>query len=319
MKQKHVPSKSAGPKIRPVSRTTISDEIVDQIMSLIERGELQPGQRLPSERELCVRFGSGRSSLREALRCLSIVGVLHARVGDGTSVAVDSGKFIGKVLQWRMITERHDIENLMEVRIALEGLTVTSVALNRMPDDISILRSLLDKMKAGVNDHKRFAALDVEFHLTLARTSGNSLALDLITMIRGQLARTLDRMLNLPHARPLSLDEHMRIVQRIEAGDAEGARKAMNTHLQAALDRYRRTAKEEAPPSRSQSAARPLHSNGDVRTVEQGVFAAVNSHHPAVLGYWKMPEESLGLKGRNPKGLNGIREARRHSSVVSHK
>lgn len=265
MKREQLRSTASDPNIRPVSRTSISDEIVEQIVGLIERGELQPGQRLPSERELCVRFGTGRSSLREALRCLSIVGVLRARVGDGTSVALDSGKFLGKVLQWRMITERHDIENLMEVRIALEGLTVGSVARNRTAEDIRVLRSLLEKMKATVSDHKRFLALDVEFHLALARISGNSLALDLITMIRGQLARTLGRMLTLPDARPLSLDEHVRIVRRIEERDVDGARNAMNTHLQAALDRYRKTANKEAPSSPAGLAPSPQHSNGTRR------------------------------------------------------
>jgi GntR family transcriptional repressor for pyruvate dehydrogenase complex len=241
MKREHVKLKSLGAKIRPISRTSISDEIVDQIMTLIERGELKPGQRLPSERELCVRFGIGRSSLREALRCLSIIGVLHARTGEGTSVAVDSGRFLGKMLQWRMVTERHDIENVMEVRIALEGLTASSVALNSTAKDIRMLHSLLDRMRTALSDHTRFLALDVEFHLALARASGNSLALDLITMIRGHLAKTLSRTLKLPNARPLSMEEHASIVEKIEKRDAEGARKAMCAHLQAALDRYRTT------------------------------------------------------------------------------
>src|ERR1700676_3977474 len=86
-------------KLRPVSKTSISDDIVDQIMSLIASGDLKPGQRLPSERELCQHFGAGRSSLREALRCLCIVGVLTARAGEGTSVASDGGKFLGKIVE----------------------------------------------------------------------------------------------------------------------------------------------------------------------------------------------------------------------------
>jgi GntR family transcriptional repressor for pyruvate dehydrogenase complex len=255
------------PNLRPVSKTTISDEIIEQIIGLIERGDLKPGQRLPSERELCVRFGTGRSSLREALRCLSIVGVLHARVGDGTTVAVDSGKFLGKVLQWRMITERHDIENLMEVRIALEGLTAASVALNRTADDMRRLRSILEKAGAALDDHKRFLALDVAFHLTLARASGNSLAQDLITMIRGQLAKTLDKTLTLPNARPLTLDEHRRIVQKIEERDADGARDEIYAHLQAALARYRKRADSEPQPAAPDLRISPLHSNGIRRTV----------------------------------------------------
>src|ERR1700710_2117541 len=114
------------PKIRPVLKVSISDEIVSQIMELIARGDLVPGQRLPSERELCIRFGTGRSSLREALRCLSIVGVLNARVGEGTSVASDGGKFLGRILEWRLITEQHNIENLMEARGGLEVVSAAS-------------------------------------------------------------------------------------------------------------------------------------------------------------------------------------------------
>ena len=77
--------------IKRVTKLSISEEIARQIMDLISDGSLQPGQRLLSERELCLLFGASRSSLREALRCLSIVGVLNARVGEGTSVAEDGG------------------------------------------------------------------------------------------------------------------------------------------------------------------------------------------------------------------------------------
>src|SRR6185312_17419439 len=121
-------TKKVQSKIRPVTKISISEEIAQQIMDLISNGDLKAGQRLPSERELCKNFGAGRSSLREALRCLSIVGVLNARVGEGTSVAVDGSKFLGKIVEWRLITEKHDIENLLEVRIALEGIAAAKVA-----------------------------------------------------------------------------------------------------------------------------------------------------------------------------------------------
>jgi GntR family transcriptional repressor for pyruvate dehydrogenase complex len=99
MKRKLPTKSNVTPKLRRVAKVSISDEIVEQLMELIAQGDLKPGQRLPSERELCVRFGTCRSSLREALRCLSIVGVLNARVGEGTSVATDGGKFLGTILE----------------------------------------------------------------------------------------------------------------------------------------------------------------------------------------------------------------------------
>jgi GntR family transcriptional repressor for pyruvate dehydrogenase complex len=226
-------------KLHPIRRSSISDDIVQQIISLISKGDLKPGQRLPSERELCVRFGAGRSSLREALRCLSIMGVLTARVGEGTSVAIDRSKFMETVLRWRLSTEQHDIEDLMEVRIALEGVTAARAARNSADADIKKLRDLVAKMEVAVGDAKRFAALDLEFHLGIARTSNNDLILDLVSLIRGQLERGVAKVLLFPHAMPLSVKEHKAILQAIIKRDPEAARAAMQAHLNAAILRHR--------------------------------------------------------------------------------
>jgi GntR family transcriptional repressor for pyruvate dehydrogenase complex len=224
--------------IKRVTKLSISEEIARQIMDLIADGTLKPGQRLLSERELCGLFGASRSSLREALRCLSIVGVLNARVGEGTSVAEDGGKFLRKIMEWRLISENHDIENLLEVRIALEGVSAANSALNATPEDIEKARKLLAQMKSALKDKKQFAVLDLEFHITLANASGNAVLSDLISVIRSQLARTLTRVLKLPNALPLSLKEHTAILDAIERHDPEGAREAMHAHLEAVLVRY---------------------------------------------------------------------------------
>jgi GntR family transcriptional regulator, transcriptional repressor for pyruvate dehydrogenase complex len=227
-------------QIRRVNKVSISEDIAQQILDLIAHGNLVPGQRLPSERELCKNFGAARSSLREALRGLSMIGVLTARVGEGTSVAADGGKFLGKIMEWRLITEKHDIENLLEVRIALEGVAAANMALHGSEADIAQLQSLLAKMKSSVKDKKQFAAFDLEFHVTIARASGNSLLFDFICMIRSQLVTALDKLL-LPHVRPLTYKEHSAIVQAIERRDAEGARGSMHAHLESSLARHRAT------------------------------------------------------------------------------
>jgi len=227
------------PKIKPVTKTSISDEIVNQIMALIANGGLKPGQRLPSERELCKSFGAGRSSLREALRCLCIVGVLTARVGEGTSVALDGGTFLGKIVEWRIITEQHDIEDLLQVRIALESVTAAGAARRASDEEIAKLQQLLTQMEAVVKDEKRFISLDLEFHVTIAAASENFLIFDLVSMIRGQLTKALSRVLLLPNALPLSLKEHVAIVNAIRNRDPEAATEAMRNHLEAALERYR--------------------------------------------------------------------------------
>jgi GntR family transcriptional repressor for pyruvate dehydrogenase complex len=257
-------SKSAETKIRRVTKLSISEEIAKQIMDLIADGSLKPGQRLLSERELCGLFGASRSSLREALRCLSIVGVLNARVGEGTSVAADGAKFLRKIMEWRLISEKHDIENLLEVRKALEGVCAANSALHATPEEIGKAKTLMAQMKAALKDKKQFAVLDLDFHIMLAKASGNPLLSDLISVIRSQLARSLPKVLQLPNAMPLSLKEHIAILDGIEHRDPEAARNAMHAHLDAVLVRYGKANRErgelgdKAPvsPKNVRSAAR---------------------------------------------------------------
>ncbi|SVE24582.1 uncharacterized protein METZ01_LOCUS477436, partial [marine metagenome] len=87
---------------RQIERATVSDAIVDQLRGLVAQGILKPGDRLPSERELCKRFGVGRTSVREALKPLITMGLLEGRMGSGTFVAAETGQF-QKSLQWGLL------------------------------------------------------------------------------------------------------------------------------------------------------------------------------------------------------------------------
>jgi GntR family transcriptional regulator, transcriptional repressor for pyruvate dehydrogenase complex len=232
------PKPRAAFKARPIQKSSISDDIVQQIMKQISSGNLKPGERLPSERDLCKSFNTGRSSLREALRCLSIMGVLTARVGEGTSVSTDGSKFLETVMQWRFITEKYDIRNLMETRISLEGLAAASSAERATDEEIAELEDLIERMEGLVNDARRYGALDLEFHLGIAKASQNQVIYDLVSVIRGQLARALSEVLVVPDARPRSTEEHKDIVSNIKKRNPEAARKAMQAHLEAAITRY---------------------------------------------------------------------------------
>ena len=225
-------------KTRPVQKTSISDDIVKQLLKQISSGNLQPGERLPSERELCKQFEAGRSSLREALRCLSIMGVLTARVGEGTTVANDGSKFLGTIMEWRVITGHYDLIDLMEVRLAFEGLAAASAADRAEDDELAEMENLVSRMRDALDDHKRFGALDLEFHLSIARASRNQALLDMLTMIRGQLAQVVTTVLKLRDALPLTLQEHETVVKALLRRNPEAARKAMQNHLLSAIKRY---------------------------------------------------------------------------------
>lgn len=225
-------------KFKPIDKTSLSEEIAGQIMHLVSTGDLMPGQKLPSERELRVRFGVGRSSLREALRCLSIVGVLETRVGEGTFLALNRDKFIGKVLEWRVATERRNVENLMKVRLALETETVSNAAIHTSDEQIEELEEALRRMKQSIGHAPQFVEDDVAFHLVIAKVSSNDLIFDLLSLIRNQLQRALFALGGGPGAPQLAIDEHRAILDAIRKHDAELSVSLMRSHITQGLKRY---------------------------------------------------------------------------------
>lgn len=227
-------------KFKPIDKTSLSEEISRQIMNLVSSGDLSPGQKLPSERELCTRFGVGRSSLREALRCLTIVGVLETRVGEGTFLALNRDKFMGKVLEWRVATERKNVENLMKVRLALESETAATAALHPTEGQIQELEKILARMKNSLKQPVQFAAADAAFHLAIAQASDNELIFDLLTMVRSPLQEGIMRVGSWPGGSEKACTEHRRILDAISSRDPESAKSAMRAHIGEALKRYLR-------------------------------------------------------------------------------
>src|SRR5260370_35302656 len=123
----------------------------------------------------------------------------------------------------------------MEVLIAHEGVTAARAISNCADTDIKKQRDLVAKMDVAAGDAKRFAALDLDFHLGLAKTSNNDLILDLVSLIRVQLERGVAKVLLLRDAMPLSVKEHKAILQPIIKGDPEADRAAMQAHFNAAV------------------------------------------------------------------------------------
>src|SRR5690348_11479615 len=111
------------PEFKRVPRASLSDHIVKQMADLISRGALKAGARIPSEKQLCHQFGVGRTSVREALRSLSAMGVLETRMGEGTFVAGDAGCALERSFQWGLLMNPKTVEDLVETRLMLESHT----------------------------------------------------------------------------------------------------------------------------------------------------------------------------------------------------
>ena len=227
----------AGEAMRPVHRTSVSDEIVAQITDLIARDVLKPGDRLPPERELCQRFGVGRSSLREALRSLSMMGILDGRVGEGTFVC-DNSKYLEKALQWGFALDGKKLQDLSETRMMLESQNAYLAAERATAVDLEAIAAALEGMEGALEDWGHFLESDLQFHLLIAQATHNSILYSLLETTRNYLQEWIKGSLSEPALRraELSLREHRQILVSLQQRDAAGARRAMAAHIRSSSE-----------------------------------------------------------------------------------
>ncbi len=223
---------------RQIERATVSDAIVDQLRGLVAQGVLKPGDRLPSERELCKRFGVGRTSVREALKPLITMGLLEGRMGSGTFVAAETGQF-QKSLQWGLLSDLQSRDDLVETRHMLETNAAYWAAERAGEENLAVIGVTLNCMEENLGHPTIFQKFDADFHFEIARAAQNRMLYRLINVIRGQIQTWIGERLALTPDRSeilarTSLAQHRDIFAAIEAKDGPAARAAMDRHIQTA-------------------------------------------------------------------------------------
>ena len=210
---------------------------MEQIIDLISRDVLKPGERLPAERELCKTFGVGRTSLREALRSLAVMGILDGRVGEGTFVCNNNRKHLEKVLQWGFLLDRKKVQDLVETRLTLESQTAFLAAQRATTDDLAEIERALAGMEGAVGEPDSFLEFDLHFHLLIAQATQNSILASLLGTTRAYLQEWIKGSLAQPTApgkgerARLSLNQHGRILSALQKRRPEEAREEMSAHI----------------------------------------------------------------------------------------
>jgi GntR family transcriptional regulator, transcriptional repressor for pyruvate dehydrogenase complex len=224
--------KAIGP-LKPVSRTTLSEQVALQLAAEVAAKRWQPGDKLPSEAELCRAFNVGRSSLREALKSLAFVGIIRMRAGGGSYVAERPSKYVNRPLLVRSVlnTEK-DVTDLSEARLVLETELAALSARRATRHDLATLEDLISRMRlAKDNDRGRFQQLDLEFHLTIAASSKNEVLAELLGHIRGALQELIRKSLLLPNGTNQAYKQHQKILAALKQRNPAAARKAIRAHL----------------------------------------------------------------------------------------
>ncbi len=223
---------------RQVSRETLSDVIVEQIVEMISSSALKPGDRLPPERELCKTLGVGRTSVREALKPLMAIGVLDRRGSAGTFVAKD-GQFLEKALEWGLRVHPRRVDEIVETRMMLETHTAYWAASRATTENLTTLSDLQRQMYEAIDDRAAFRELDVRFHLEIAQATQNSIMITLVNMMRRYFLALMQERLSAGQTQTetltrVSADQHQAILECLLARDANGAHDAMAVHIETA-------------------------------------------------------------------------------------
>ena len=215
------------------------DRVVNEVQRLIVGAQLQAGAKLPPQRELAEQLGVSRTVLREAVHVLVTKGLLTSKPGVGTTVREVSAGQIAEPLILMLRTHRISLDHLYQVRSILEVQIATLAASEADEQDIASLNSALDSMRSALDDPEALADLDAQFHESLARATHNPLLVVLLGSIR-HVMRTVRLVVHQhPDLRPIILDEHEAIQERVAAKDPSGASHAMAEHLQHAWARQK--------------------------------------------------------------------------------
>jgi DNA-binding FadR family transcriptional regulator len=241
-----------------IQRRKLSDEILDRLLQMIERGEVDPGGDLPSERDLMVRFGVGRPAVREALQALAAMGIVRIQHGERARL-VSLGpetilEKIGRTVRHLLQTSPELREHLREARLAFESGMARLAARNCSPEDVDALRAALDKQRSACGNAARFVAADISFHRAIAAVSRNPIYIAVSQALLEWVFEHYPRLLRVPGVEDLTLQEHEAIVDGIAAHDENRAVRTLAAHLLRSNPRYGPGGAEAPKRRRSRSA-----------------------------------------------------------------
>jgi GntR family transcriptional regulator, transcriptional repressor for pyruvate dehydrogenase complex len=244
--------KKNGLKIKSRLQLTEKEDVTGALITvfkrLISEGALTPGARLPAERELAEKFGVARSSLRQALKVLEIMGVISQRVGDGTYLNSAAPTILSEPLEFLILLDGISFHELMEARLIVEPELAARAASRATTEDLAELHRDLAAMEKSRKVNQQFVEADLKFHRTIFRVAGNRVCSLMFTVVHQSLERLIhltSQLVEPDHTLAL----HKRVYTAIRRNDPEEARRRMTEHLEDARELFVRAADLQAKTS----------------------------------------------------------------------
>lgn len=223
-----------GPGFRAVRWVSPTQQVREQLLEAIRRGDVAPGAALPSERELCEVFGVSRVSVREAIAGLEAMGLISVQHGRGAFVRPGVGQQYAGSFGRYLELHRAELLELMRVRGALDELAATEAAAHGTAEGLAEVTTAHEAFRTAAEEERpdiaHIAELDVAFHLAIAKAAPGGLLPLLLAELNGLLAESRLMTLSRPGQLPRSVDQHQQIVDAILTHAPDAGRHAVQ-HL----------------------------------------------------------------------------------------
>lgn len=228
--------------VHPILKRKLYQDVVDRLMLRIRSGEIRPGDQLPPERELMDMYGVGRPAIREALQAMERSGIVEISHGERARVVVPTARdLIAQMASGtrHMLQSQPDmLEHLKQARLFLEEGTARMAAQLATAQDIAALRARIEDQRASLVNMENFLVHDMAFHREIARISGNPIFPAVIEAVFQWAGDYYQPLVRAPGAEQLTLQEHTRLVDAIEAHDPQAAVAAVRAHVTRSNELY---------------------------------------------------------------------------------
>jgi GntR family transcriptional repressor for pyruvate dehydrogenase complex len=216
--------------LQPIARSPLYEQVAERLREFIDAQRLQPGDRLMSERELAVQLGVSRTSVRQALTALRVMGLVEIKHGDGVYLLRSPGDVIPNLAS-EIVDSEVDHPMIWEVREAIEVQAARLAARRRSEADVAGMRAALDLMETAIAGGDDGIIEDRRFHHAIVEAAGNPLLRQLTDQLAGLIDRTSEASLTLAGRPRVSLESHRAILAAIERQDEAAAAEEMRQHV----------------------------------------------------------------------------------------
>jgi GntR family transcriptional regulator, transcriptional repressor for pyruvate dehydrogenase complex len=225
--------------LRPIPRSKLAENVASQLLEEIREKKLPPGTRMPSERQLMAGLGVGRSTIREAINGLAMLGMLEIRHGQGAFVAnPEAGQAAPTAIA--VALARGVTRDLFEARRLVEPAAARLAAERRTDTDLRDMEQVLADHARAIREDEPAVEPSVRFHLAIAEAAHNEWLAGFVHSFQPPLTERGPVLEAIPGFREWEIEQHRSVFAPIQAGDSDAAFAQMRAHLDAVVPHHER-------------------------------------------------------------------------------